>query len=236
MGAFHGSSRNPVSTARPQTFLSIEYGFSAICRMGRLCSFGVDDGLVAGEREVANGRDALQLGRERGDGRLEAHLVVALAGAAVGDRVGAHLDRDAGEVPGDDRAAERRDQRVALLVQRVGLQRGHQVVGGELVLRVDDDRLDGAAVERALADVLHVFAALADVDREGDDILARRVVQPADANRGVEAARVGEDNALCHVSPCCSIESLGVGRLSAARAARPGEPSGRAGGSPPRPR
>ena len=38
MGAFHGSSRNPVSTARPQTFLSIEYGLAADWRMGRLCS------------------------------------------------------------------------------------------------------------------------------------------------------------------------------------------------------
>ena len=38
MGAFHGSSRNPVSTARPHTFLSIEYGFLADWRMGRLFS------------------------------------------------------------------------------------------------------------------------------------------------------------------------------------------------------
>ena len=143
----------------------------------------------------------VELGCESCDRGLETHLVVALARASVGDRIGAHLERDARQVFRDDRAAERRHQRISLLVQRVGLQRGHQVVGGKLVLGIDDDRLDSATVERALADVLHVFAALADVNRERDDILARRIVQPANANRGVEAARVGEDNALCHVSP-----------------------------------
>ncbi len=87
------------------------------------------------------------------------------------------------------------------MVQGVGFQRGHQVVGGELVFRIDDDSVNGAAVERALTDVLHVFATLADVHGEGNDILARCVVQPADANRGVQSSRVCEDNALCHVSP-----------------------------------
>ena len=34
-----------------------------------------------------------ELGRERGEGELEAHLVVALAGGAVGDGVGARPAR-----------------------------------------------------------------------------------------------------------------------------------------------
>jgi hypothetical protein len=101
-------------------------------------------------------------------------------------------------VPGDHRAAQRGDQRIALLIERVGFEGGHQEVVRELVLRVDDDRLDGAAVEGALPDVLHVFAALADVDRQGHHVFAGRIVQPADADRGVESARVGEDDAFCH--------------------------------------
>ena len=49
----------------------------------------VRDLLVAAHRPRAHRRDHLQLGRERGDGALDPHLVVALAGAAVGDRVAA---------------------------------------------------------------------------------------------------------------------------------------------------
>ena len=171
-------------------------------------------------------------GRERGDRGLEPHLVVALAGAAVRDAVGAELLRDAGEVARDHRAAQRRHQRVALLVQRVGLERRHQEVVRELVLRVDDDRLDGAAVERALADVLHVFTALADVDGEGDDLFAGRILQPADADRGVESARVGEDDAFCHgvILLVIVVESTGEGQgacRAPATMARMSEPTSR---------
>jgi hypothetical protein len=37
MGAFQMSSRKPVSTARPKTFWSIEYGFFFVVSIGRLC-------------------------------------------------------------------------------------------------------------------------------------------------------------------------------------------------------
>jgi hypothetical protein len=121
----------------------------------------------------------------------------------VRDAVGAELSRDAREVAGDQRPADGRDQRVALLVQGVGLERGDDEVVCELVLRVDDDRLHGAAREGALPDVLHVLAALPDVDGEGDDLLAGRILKPADADRCVEPARIGEDHAFCHV--CCSL-------------------------------
>ena len=45
--------------------------------------------LLAAHLPRAHRRDHLQLGRERRDRRLDPHLVVALAGAAVGDRVAA---------------------------------------------------------------------------------------------------------------------------------------------------
>ena len=49
----------------------------------------VGDLLLAAHLPAAHRRDDLQLGRERRDRRLDADLVVALAGAAVGDRVAA---------------------------------------------------------------------------------------------------------------------------------------------------
>ena len=50
---------------------------------------------------------------------LEAKLVVALAGAAVDDGLGAELERDPGDRLGDDGARERGDERVLALVERV---------------------------------------------------------------------------------------------------------------------
>src|SRR3954471_13047751 len=66
------------------------------------------DLLVAAHRPAAHRRDHLQLGRERRDRRLDADLVVALAGAAVGDRVAVVLARVVDGELGDQRAPERR--------------------------------------------------------------------------------------------------------------------------------
>ncbi len=83
----------------------------------------VGDLLLAAHLPGAHRRDHLQLGRERRDRRLDAHLVVALAGAAVRDRVAAALARVLDRQLRDQRAPERREQRVAAAVERVGLDR-----------------------------------------------------------------------------------------------------------------
>lgn len=156
------------------------------------------DGLLARQREVAHGRDRLELGREGRRRDLEAHLVVALARAAVRDGRRAELARRAHEVLDDDRARQRRDERVPVEVQGVRAQRGHAVLRRELVARVGDVRLDGAAVQGTLPDDLEVLPALADVDRDGDDLGARGLGDPADGHRRVQAARVGEHDAFSH--------------------------------------
>ena len=76
---------------------------------------------------------------------------------------------------------------------------GRQYSLGELVARVDDDRLDGAAVEGALADHVHVLAALAEVDGHGDHLGAGLLADPADGDGGVQPAGVGEYDAFGHV-------------------------------------
>ena len=79
------SSRKPVSTARPHTFWSIEYGDFLVDVDRQVVLLGELDRLVAGQRVVADRGDAREVGCEGGDADLEAHLVVALAGAAVRD-------------------------------------------------------------------------------------------------------------------------------------------------------
>ena len=156
------------------------------------------DRLVPGHRVVTDRGDALQVGAERGDAGLEPHLVVALAGAAVGDGGGAVLLGGGDQVLDDGRPGEGGDQRVAVHVEGVGLDRREAVLVGELVLGVRDLGLDGTAGERALADDVQVLAALADVHRDGDDLGARLLGDPADGDGGVQTARVGEYDALGH--------------------------------------
>ena len=131
----------------------------------------VVDRVLAGEPPHTDRREHLEVRCERAHRHLEAHLVVPLARATVGDGVGTVLAGRADEVARDDRARQRGDEWVLALVERVGLERGRDVVAGELVLRVDDDRLDRARGERAATDRLPVVVSrLADVDRERDDL------------------------------------------------------------------
>jgi len=114
----------------------------------------------------------------------------------VSDRVAAEFPRNAHQVPNDDRAGKRGDQGVAFLVSGVGFQRGHDEVVRELIFGVDHDRFDRTTVECALPDRVHVFAALTQVDREGDNLFAGLVTQPANSYRGVKTSGIGEDNAF----------------------------------------
>ena len=56
------------------------------------------------------------------------------------------------EVLDDDRPGQRRDERVAVEVERVGLERRQAVVVGELVLEVEHERLHRTAGQCSLAD------------------------------------------------------------------------------------
>ena len=68
--------------------------------------------LAALERPLAPRRDDLDAGLERVIGELEAHLVVALAGRAVTDGVGADLARDLDLLLGDQRPRDRGAEQV----------------------------------------------------------------------------------------------------------------------------
>ena len=114
------------------------------------------------------------------------------------DDAAAVLARRVHQVLDDQRPADRRHQRVAVHVERVGLDRGQAVLVGELVAGVDDDGLDGAAVQRALPDDLHVLAALTEVDGDRHDLAAGLLADPADRHRGVQTAGIRQDDALGH--------------------------------------
>ena len=101
------------------------------------------DLLVARPDPVAQRSDHRDPRIVRLERELEAKLVVALAGAAVDDRLGAELERDLGDRLRDHRARERRDERVLALVERVRLDRARALVVRERVLAVDEDDVVG---------------------------------------------------------------------------------------------
>ena len=158
---------------------------------------------VAGQGQVANRADGLQRRVDGGNGDLETNLVVTLAGATVGDGVGTELVGGAHEVLGDQRTGDGGDQRVDAFVHGVGLEGLHAIFVGELVTGVDHVGFDGSAGEGALLDGLKAFAALADVEGHGHDVLAGALLQVRDGDGGVKTAGVGQNNALviCHWFP-----------------------------------
>ena len=135
----------------------------------------------------------LRLGSWRAHADVDAHLVVALAGTAVGDGGGAVLVRRLDELLGDQRPADRRRERVLVLVERVGHEGRQAVVLGELLLGVDGHGGDGAGGLGARHDARDVLDA-ADVDEAGDHVVAVLLLEPGDEGRGVETAGVGEDD------------------------------------------
>jgi hypothetical protein len=100
----------------------------------------------------------------------------------------------------DQWPGQRRHQRVAVHVEGLRLERGQTVLLGELVPGVGDDRLDRTAGQCALADLLEILTALADVHGDGDDLGAGLLGDPANAHRGVQAPGVGQYDPVRHLS------------------------------------
>ena len=175
---------------------SIEYGRGLGDRDLDAALVRVVDLLVAGQAHPdAHRRDDLEPRIERVRRDIEADLVVALAGAAVGDRVGALALGDLDEELRDQRPGERGGQRVGALVERVGLEVRPDEVGHEALAGIDDVGARRAGRHRPLLDALAQRAA-AEVDGERDDLGVVLLLEPGDGDRRIESARVGEDDLL----------------------------------------
>ena len=142
----------PASKEMCRRLRSIEYGFFAVACTGMLLLRAVGDHLrAAGElrRGTASSRHGAmtsQLRRERGGGQLEAHLVVALAGGAVGDGVGLFLPGDLDHALGDERPGDAGAEEILALVDRAGLDHREDEVARELLLQVVDVDLGRAGL------------------------------------------------------------------------------------------
>src|SRR4030095_5808034 len=78
-------------------------------------------------------------------------------------------------------------------------QRGKNVFARELLAHVQHVAAHGAGADGALAD-LRELAALAQVERDGDDFRVVLLFQPRDRHRRVEPTRVRENNTHVYFS------------------------------------
>ena len=126
---------------------------------------------AGGELPFAPGRDDLDVGIERIGRELEAHLIVALAGRAVGDGVGAHLLGDLDQALGDQRPRDRGAEQILALVEGVGAEHREHIVAHEFLAQVlDEDVLRLDAEQFRLFPRRLQLLALAEVGGEGDDL------------------------------------------------------------------
>ncbi len=148
------------------------------------------DLIVATHAPLADRRDHLQVGGERGGGDGKAHLVVALSRAAMRNGLSAFPASNLDHHRGDERPAQRGREWIFLFVHRAGLQRRPDEKLKERDPSVGDVGRGGAGLQRAHLDRVEVLL-LAEVDGERDHVPAL-VFEPADGDGRVEPARVGE--------------------------------------------
>ena len=177
---------------------------------------GVLERLGPGHAPFAHRGDDLEVRVERLEGDVEADLIVALAGAAVGDRLGAFLVGHIDHQLGDERPAQGGGERILAFVDRAGHQRRPDEQIDEQVAGVDGDGVDRPGLEGLLLDLLDVLA-LAQVAGEGDDVQVVFLADPWHHDGGVEAAAVGQHDFLTshrrapfngHASPRTAVRGL----------------------------
>ncbi len=153
---------------------------------------------------LAPGRDDLDGRVEVIVGQLKAHLVVALTGGPMGNRVGALQLGDLHQALGDQRAREGGTQQVLALVDGAGTHRREDEILEELLAQVLDVGVDRPADPGLLGQTVE-FLLLTQIRRERDDLAAVLLNQPRDNTGRIEPPRIRQDdlrNLLgCHHSP-----------------------------------
>ena len=124
--------------------------------------------------------------------QFETNLIVALAGAAVADRVSAFLQRDINNTLCDDRTSERGTQQV-LLVGCARLHGRDDVVINEVLGQILDVQLGRAGLERLLLQTVQL-GALTDVAGNRDNLTAVMLLQPRNEYRSIQTAGICQNN------------------------------------------
>ena len=129
-----GGRVQQIGVDRERRFAALVLGDRDLVLLGE-----VDQRLAAREVPFAPRRDHPDVGLQRIIAELEADLVVALAGRAVTDRVGADLPRDLDLALGDQRPGDRGAEQILPFVERVGAEHREDEVADELLAQILDE-------------------------------------------------------------------------------------------------
>ena len=167
-----------------------------VLRHRDLVRFGPgDERGAAGQVPFAPGGDDRDVGVQRIGGELEPDLIVALAGGAVSDCVGAGLVRDLDQTLGDQRAGDRGAEQIVAFVAGVGAHHREHEIAHELFAQIfDEDVGIGNAHRPRLVARRFDLLALAQIGGEGDHLAAALDLEPFGDDRRVQTAGIGEDD------------------------------------------
>ena len=126
---------------------------------------------------------------------LEPHLIVALSGGAMGHRIGADLPGDFDLPLGDQGPGDRGAQKIRPFIERIGPEHGKDVIADEFLAQIFDEDLACPHHLGFFPGRLELFA-LAEIGGEGHDLATVIFLQPAQDDRGIEPARIGQHHLL----------------------------------------
>ena len=136
-------------------------------------------------------RDDLHVGRDRFIGQFEAHLVVALAGAAMRKPVRSQSQRNFRLAFGDHWTRHRGAQQIRVLVNRSGTQRGPDVVANKLFAQIFHQCRGRSRVQSFLTRRFQILL-LADIADHRDDFAIVVFLEPGNDDGRVEPAGISE--------------------------------------------
>ena len=125
-------------------------------------------------------------------GELETHLVVALAGAAVRQRVAAGGERHLHLPLGEQRAGDRGAEQVLMLVNASRAHQAPQILRDELFAQVGDVHFGCARGEGFLLQAAELVAPLADVAAHRDHLAVVVFLEPGNDDGRVQTAGIRE--------------------------------------------
>jgi len=153
---------------------------------------GIGQEFLAREQiPLAPRRDDFDIGVQRVGAEFEAHLVIALAGGAMGNRIGAGGAGDFDQTLGDQRARDRGAEQVLAFIDGVGAEHRKHEIAHELFAQIVDEDFLHAKLLGFFARGFQFFT-LADIGGEGDDFALIFILQPFQNDRGIQAAGIGE--------------------------------------------
>src|SRR5665647_819318 len=154
--------------------------------------FGVGHKLLAAQQiPLAPRRNDLDVRIERIGAQLETHLVVALAGGTMGNRIGIGFTCNLDQALGNQWACYGSAEQIFALVNGIGMEHGKNEIAHEFLAQVVDINFLHAEFFGFFARRFQLFT-LADVSGKRHYLALIDVCQPRQDDRGIQTARVGK--------------------------------------------